>query len=236
MKSDLGIPNVKTLIHPGELKPTVILLSAAVFLSIDRHFGSADFWVQNGFIHGGLAATWLMFFSAFIMMFLLPVVLVRFLFHEDLRNYGLRLGDWRTGLRSTVVLIPLISVLLLLPAARTSEMKAFYPLTNEANTVAGFFLLQTPRVLFFYVAWEFFFRGFMLFGLRPIVGDWVAICIQTVPSCLWHIGLPTGELLSSIAAGIMFGMMAIKTSSIVWPILLHALIGNILDLMILWGA
>lgn len=236
MKSDLSIPYVKTLIHPGELKPTVVLLSAALFLSIDRHFGSADFWAQNGFVQGGLAATGLMFLSAFVMMFLLPVVLIRYLFHEDVEDYGLRLGDWRTGLRSTALLIPLISVLLLLPAARSSEMRAFYPLSSEAKTVAGFFLLQTPRVLFFYVAWEFFFRGFMLFGLRPIVGDWLAVCIQTVPSCLWHIGLPTGELFSSIAAGVMFGIMAIKTNSIVWPILLHALIGIILDLMILWGA
>jgi uncharacterized protein len=236
MKSGMSNAYVRSLIHPAEQKPTVILLSAALFLSVDRHFGSLDFWAKSGVVHGGLAPAWLMFFSAFVLMFLLPLILVRCVFHEDPRGYGLRLGDWRTGLRWTALLIPLISVLLLLPAAGTSEMREFYPLSSEAKTVTGFFLLQTPRVLFFYVAWEFFFRGFMLFGLRPIVGDWLAVCIQTLPSCLWHIGLPTGELLSSIVAGIMFGIMAIKTNSIFWPLLLHALIGIILDLMILWGA
>jgi membrane protease YdiL (CAAX protease family) len=93
-------------------------------------------------------------------------------------------------------------------------------------------MLEAPRGALFYTAWEFFYRGFMLFGLRRYVGDWLAICIQTIPQCLWHIGMPTGEILSSIAGGILFGIMALRTRSILWPMLLHFSIGVFLDLFI----
>lgn len=67
------------------------------------------------------------------------------------------------------------------------------------------------------------------------MGPWLAILVQTIPSCLWHIGVPTGELLSAIAGGILFGVMAIRTNSIVWPFIMHCLIGIVLDLFIVAG-
>lgn len=94
-------------------------------------------------------------------------------------------------------------------------------------------MLEIPRILLFYTAWEFMFRGFLLFGLRPLLGDWMAICVQVVPSSLWHIGLPSGELFAAIAGGVLFGVMAVRTRSIVWPFVLHSLIGVGLDLMII---
>jgi membrane protease YdiL (CAAX protease family) len=39
-------------------------------------------------------------------------------------------------------------------------------------------------------------------------------------------------LFAAIAGGILFGVMALRTRSIVWPIVLHALIGIGLDFMI----
>lgn len=93
-------------------------------------------------------------------------------------------------------------------------------------------LVELLRGLLFYTAWEFFFRGFLLFGLQKDFGIWAAICIQTIPSCLWHIGLPTGEIFASIAAGILFGILAVRTRSILWAFLLHLLIGVGTDLFI----
>src|SRR6185503_14008021 len=100
---------------------------------------------------------------------------------ERWRDYGVQLGDWRMGARAILILFPVIAIVSLYPASQTAEMRAFYPFDTRLLP------MEAARGLFFYPAWEFFFRGFMLFGLRQRVGDWLAICIQTVPSCLWHI-------------------------------------------------
>ena len=62
--------------------------------------------------------------------------------------------------------------------------------------------------------------------------DWMAICVQMVPQCLWHIGLPPGETFSSIASGILFGVITLRTGSIVWAWILRYAIGVSLDILI----
>ncbi len=174
-----------------------------------------------------------MFLAAFILFGVAPAGVVRFVFQERWHTFGLRVGDWQAGVRAVVLIFALTAVALLYPAAQNAEIRAVYPLDRGAYTSATAFLeLQLVRALLFYSSTEFFFRGFMLFGLRPYVGDWIAICIQAIPSCLWHIGLPVGEILASIPAAVLFGLVAVRTRSVLWPFLLHLLIGAALDFLI----
>jgi membrane protease YdiL (CAAX protease family) len=175
-----------------------------------------------------------MFAAAFGLLGLIPLAIIVFVYREHPKAYGLHVGDWKLGLGLNAILFPIIALLLLYPASQTDEMIAFYPFAKGAgDSPMAFLSLQAPRCLLFYTAWEFFFRGFMLFSLRRYVGDWLAICIQTIPQCLWHIGMPAGEILSSIGGGILFGILALRTHSILWPLLLHCLIGVGLDSLIL---
>jgi membrane protease YdiL (CAAX protease family) len=206
---------------------------AAVLLSVHRNFGSMEFALRTFSQVQDLKAAVFMFAAASLLLGLVPLVVIVSLFREKAATYGLQLGDWKLGATFVLALFPIITIALLYPASQTHEMRAFYPLAKHASTsMSGFLTLEITRVVLFYTAWEFFFRGFMLFGLRPYVGDWLAICIQVIPQCLWHIGMPTGELLSSIAGGILFGIMAIRTNSLIWPLVLHSLIGITLDLFI----
>jgi membrane protease YdiL (CAAX protease family) len=232
MKNPADLLYVEALFRAEERKPTLILLMSATLLTLHRYFGSIEFAKRIFPATSDLAAALFMFASAFVLMGLIPLAMV-FSFRESPKSYGLALGDWKMGLAATVVLFILIAGFLLYPSSQTEEMRAFYPFDKAAgSSTLAFLKLEIPRGLLFYTAWEFFFRGFMLFGLRSYVGDWLAICIQTVPSCLWHIGMPTGEIFSSIAGGILFGILAIRTNSILWPLLLHYLIGAGLDFFI----
>jgi len=225
--------HLRDLGKPGQLKPTVILLSATILLAAHRHFGTTAFWDRHAPFTDGLSDPLFMFVSAFVLMGLIPYAIIRWGFREKARDYGLQIGDWKLGLRLTALTLPPICILMLLPAIWNPEIRLVYPMAPDlVGSASGFALLEIPRTLLFYTAWEFFFRGFLLFGLRPILGDWLAICVQVIPSTLWHIGLPSGELFAAIAGGILFGIMAIRTRSIVWPMLLHALIGIGLDLML----
>lgn len=126
-----------------------------------------------------------MFLTAFFLFGVIPVLLIKFNFKESLFTYGIKIGNWKFGLATVAILFPLIAGALLYPAANTSEMRAFYPLDRSITTLSPALMwMEIWRCLLYYSAWEFFFRGFMLFGLRPYVGDCLAICIQTIPQCL----------------------------------------------------
>lgn len=229
----LNLLDFRWTIRAGEMQPGIILLASALLLALHKYFGSAEFLIINYVGITDFHAATFMFITAFILLGVLPVLLIVFLFKDSLKDYGLKIGDWKCGFTFIIWLFPLITVLLLYPSSNTQEMIAYYPLDREAGySVYSFLKFEILRISFFYTAWEFFFRGFMLFGLRRYVGDWLAICIQTVPSCLWHIGMPAGEIFASILGGILFGVMALKTNSILYPFVLHFLIGVTLDLLI----
>ena len=225
--------DIRGMVRSDEMKPTVILILSALLLTAHRYFGSMEFASRLFVSASEFERAAFMFVTAFILLGVIPAIVSKKIFKDSLNNYGIGFGDWKTGLRLTAILFPIIAITLLYPASQTSEMRLFYPFDKHAgDSYLTFLRFEVIRGVFFYTAWEFFFRGFMLFGLRKYVGDWLAICIQTIPSCLWHIGMPTGEIFSSIAGGILFGVLALRTNSILWPLLLHYLIGVGLDFFI----
>jgi membrane protease YdiL (CAAX protease family) len=229
----IKILNPGTLFSKEQTKPTIILLLAAILPTLHLYFGSIAFANQAFPSFGSFGASIYMFLSFFLLMGIIPLLIILFVFKEPLRDYGITFGDWQKGLPLALLLTILIAILLLLPSSQTPDFRSTYPFDKSAgDSIFSFIRFELLRGLIFYTAWEFFFRGFMLFGLRKYVGDWLAICIQTVPSCLWHIGLPIGEIVSSILAGVLFGIIAIRTKSIFWVFLLHYFIGLFLDFFI----
>lgn len=233
LKRLIDVLNPKTLYSQEQLKPTTILLLAALLPALHRYFGSMTFARLTFPSMSELEAAIFMFVAAFVLMGILPFAIVRFIFREPLRSYGLCLGDWRRGLPVTMILFVIIAGVFIYPASKTSDLRTVFPFDkNAGDSVFAFLRFELLRGLLFYSAWEFFFRGFVLFGLRKHLGDWMAICVQTIPSCLWHIGMPSGETFSSIVAGIMFGILAIRSNSILYVFILHYMIGFVLDLFI----
>jgi membrane protease YdiL (CAAX protease family) len=232
----LGEPR---LFVKGNLKPTVILLLAALLPVLHRYLGSLDLYTQSESMKMTLTNSndWLtvnfFFITAFIFKGIIPFIVMIYFLKENPKDFGLQFGDWKTGWKTVAILFPIIAVALLLPAGFQKDFQNIYPLYKGAgDSVSSFLGFELLRGIFYYTGWEFLYRGFLLFGMRKYVGDWTAILIQIIPSCLDHIGYPPGEILMSIPAGILFGVMAIKTRSIFWPLLLHWLIGLATDAFI----
>jgi len=229
----LNILNIKHEIPRDELKPISILFLSVLILAVNKSFGSIQFAQQ---IFPGISennSVIYMFVSTFILLGIMPLFLINIVFRESIKEYGLCIGDWKMGLKITAIVFPVIAVFVLYPSIYNQEMVNFYPQSKEVlGSTKIFIKFEAIRIFLFYTGWEIFFRGFMLFGLRKHVGDAMAICIQIIPSCLLHIGMPTGEIFASIFGGILFGMLALKTGSILYPYILHCLIGLTLDLII----
>lgn len=163
-----------------------------------------------------------------VLFFLVPAGVVKIHFHESLREFGLQKGDVKFG-----IIFLLLGSLTVLPflyfSSFSKDFQREYPLPLLARSDHFFLILWELIYFLYYIGWEFLFRGYLLFGLERKAGSFLSILFQTVPSTLLHIGKPEPETVSAILAGIIFGVVALRTRSIIYVLLLHYLIGVSMD-------
>lgn len=154
-------------------------------------------------------------YDRLIFYFVLPTLIIVLLFRENPGEYGLRLGDWRTGLK-WVIPACVGMALILWVLARTPAMQAFYE--ERAPEGVGNLVFLTGVDLF---GWEFMWRGFILFAFARYFGPGPAIFLQAVPFAFMHLGKPEIETLSTIFGGAAFGFVAWQSGSFLYPFLIH---------------
>jgi membrane protease YdiL (CAAX protease family) len=226
-------------------EPALVLCAGMAFLVICHHQGSTDFFrmvTQNRWAKHPAGASFPFFWwfgMSWLMYFVAPLLSSWITGGSFTRSYGLGLGDWKVGLTGVGLLLAVM-----LPGAYlASTLKAFsgvYPLAGQGAfslQIGGF--TQRSWALFtayelayasYFVAWEFFFRGWMLNALLPRFGR-AAVLIQTAPFALMHLGKPELEVLGSIPAGVALGLLALRTRSFWYGALLHALIAVWMDVL-----
>lgn len=143
---------------------------------------------------------------------------------------GLRLGDWRLGLPLAVALA-LVSVPSLWLAADWPIFRATYPWPGAwAGAALGNLVAWAGLYAVYYVAFELFYRGFLLRLFEPLWGLRAAIWLQAVCATLVHLGKPWPETALALPASLVLGLIAVRTRSLLWPVLLHFAIGMTTDL------
>ena len=217
-----------------------LLFSAPVLLLLYRYNGYPEYFRHffpglAGEANFELYSRFWQFGVFFILLLVVPLISTRFFTGLKLSSMGLGVGDFKLGMKLFAFLFPLIILPVLYFAVDMPEIQSEYPLAKIIKEHHDLiFIYELFYVIFYYFAWEFFFRGFLLFGLKPRIGAFNAVLIQTISSSLIHIGKPGGEVIGSIIVGILFGVIALRTRSIWYVFLLHAAIGVATDLLIIF--
>ena len=154
-------------------------------------------------------------YDRFIWYFVIPMLVIVVLFRESPVVYGFKLGNWRTGLMWTAVSCVGMAIILIF-IARTPSMQQYYD--ARAPRELWRLVLQNGVELF---AWEFIWRGLMLFAFARAFGPGPAIFLQAVPFAFMHLGKPEVETLSTIFGGAGFGFIAWQSESFIYPWLIH---------------
>jgi membrane protease YdiL (CAAX protease family) len=156
-----------------------------------------------------------------ILYLFIPLLITVMFFRESPASYGFRLGDWRAGLTLTAAAILLMTPILWLLGRRVINIQDYYQ-----GQIGGL-----PWTTFLdLVGWEFFFRGWLLFGYARKFGA-QALWLQAVPFALAHISKPEFETLSTIFGGFAFGWVAWRTRSFLYPFLIHWFIATFVILV-----
>ncbi len=146
-----------------------------------------------------------------ILYLVIPLLLIVLLFRENPKEYGFSLGDWKLGLTYTLLGIFIMAPIIYYLGQGNGSMKAYY----------SRFLIGLPWTTFLdLIGWEFLFRGWVLFAYFRKFGP-EAIWLQAVPFAIAHISKPEIETLSTIFGGFLFGWVAYRTKSFIWPFLIH---------------
>ncbi len=174
--------------------------------------------------------------TSFVFNFLMPLGMVWMLFgqglvHQDWLkdqkhnawDYGWRWGDWRKHLKFALVLwavmMPLIFYFSRMPDVRASYAEYLPPTENALQWV---WLLVSLAIYMF--CWEWFFRGFGLFGIAQGVGPWASIGIGAIGFGLAHLGKPPAEMWSAFGGGLVLGVLCWREKSFVPAFFTHALV------------
>ena len=178
----------------------VVLSAASLFLTLYKYRLIGERWLTE-----------LVYFA------LLPLAVI-LLLRKNVLDFGLRAGEVRKWW-GYVAITCLLAAPVLYIASRSPAFRSYYNI--QQFDLANYFLVSLISL----AATEFFYRGFLLFGLKDRFGEG-SILVQMIPFVMVHFGKPEVETLSTIVTGVYFGWVAYRTKSY-WPAFLIHLFINI---------
>lgn len=213
----------------------VACVVAMAVLVLGHHYARSSFF-RTHFGEGleGLSAKvgphlyWLL--ASFVLDGLVAYLAVSVTPRIQPRDTGIGLGDWKFGLQATAILLGLFLPVVFI-ASRLPAFASHYPLCGAVRSSGTGFVLYELAFLLYFIGWEYLFRGYLLFSLERSIGR-MAIFAQMMPFVIAHFGKPQLEIFGSIIAGIALGLLALRTRSMWYGVIIHFVAALSLDLFV----
>ncbi len=168
----------------------------------------------------------------FLSYLLIPAAIVLFVFRESPARYGLRIHFTR---KMALLYVGLFAIMVpcLYWASLSPSFVMRYPLVSDLDgDPTRIWVWELARALRF-ICLEFFFRGFLLFGLEARFG-YHAIAVAALPYGVIHYAKPFPEALGAVLAGAVLGLFALRSRSIAGGALVHIAVATSMDLLALY--
>lgn len=158
-----------------------------------------------------------------------PLLLIKLVLRDPLTDYGVKLrGMFRFA--SVYLAMFLLMAPLIFWLSQTRSFQHTYPFYQPASGEPLWPKLIVWELLYAsqFVALEFFFRGYMVHGTKHQFGPY-CVLVMAVPYCMIHFQKPLPETLGAVIAGIVLGLMSLKTRSIWMGAALHIAVAWSMD-------
>lgn len=169
--------------------------------------------------------------GAVISMFIPLILYMIFKKRFFLSDYGLSFGNVKMSAVATAASI-LVMVPVILIIAKNPQFKHVYPLFKNMRTSNLAFVQYECAFFFFFILWEFFFRGIMLFSLiKSSDKVLMPILVQAVIFTFAHLGKPGIETVSSLLGGFILGFLIYRLKTFLPAAIIHFSIAFMMDLL-----
>jgi membrane protease YdiL (CAAX protease family) len=142
-----------------------------------------------------------------------PVVLIIFVFKNPASSYGFEMkNSLITGI--TVLVLLFIVVPLSLFTSRSPGNLAFYPQIREKEWNLSLLIVSAASWIAYLLAYEYMYRGFLLFSCYHAFGTWPAVIINTSLYSLTHLVKNKREGVGAFFIGIILCLLVLHIGSI----------------------
>ncbi|MCB0996657.1 MAG: CPBP family intramembrane metalloprotease [Acidimicrobiales bacterium] len=192
-------------------------LDHALFESAQREFNGQVFWAVFRIIVYSAA----------------PLIIGRWVLRRSPARLGWNTTGWRDHLGVYLVLFALMMPLVVAASfdAAFREQYPFYA-PPEGESLWPRFWIWEGLYLGQFVALEWFFRGFLVHGLKDRVGA-MSVLVMLGPYVAIHLTKPAPEAVGSIVAGLVLGALSLRSGMVLWGALLHFGVAISIDLLVL---
>ncbi len=218
---------------PAQRRAAAVLIAATLLVLIQVQLGTRSVYHGLGNPLGaadpefGAWAWW--FGMQGLTGFVVPVLILVVAFRWRPSAAGLGLGDWRLAGGLALAYLPLVAIgTWVLSDGAGFQMQ--YPHYFGARDSWTAFALYEALFVFYWIGWEYLWRGFVLFGTAPALGAPLAIVVQTVPFAILHADKPPAEAYLSVLGGIALGALVWRCRSFWIAVPIHAAQMLLLDL------
>ncbi len=163
-----------------------------------------------------LQRTWGVIFLGLISLFL-----VLLLPEESPGDYGFSFSFAGSLPWWSYLLLPLILIAGYFSASTPGNL-ALYPQIRIENWSRGILLLSALSWVLFLVAYEFLFRGFLLFASLEVLDPWMAIALNCSIYAFAHFYKGPAETFGAIPVGILLCYLTIQTGNIWSAVMIHS--------------
>lgn len=158
----------------------------------------------------------------------LPCIVIKTVFKQNIVDYGWRLGDTYKHKWGYILLVSPILCFVVI-ASFTDSFSSHYPFYSTAGRSWLDLLLWECLYITQFICLEFFFRGFILQSLRPALGA-NAIWIMCVPYLMIHFPKLWPEAFGAFLFGLFLGILALRSRSIWGGVAVHVSIALLMDI------
>lgn len=170
------------------------------------------------------------FFTSFLFLFFVPLYFIKKYQKMPEHKFGLQSGD--THFNTILYIISFVAIIVVWFGSEDYNLQNEYPLSKNIASALWLVILYEFLYFFYYIGWEFHFRGFLTLGLSD-KNKWFAIIYATLISTIMHYGKPISEIIGAAFIGILFGILILKGKSIGPFLFVHYLLGVANDIFCL---
>jgi len=166
---------------------------------------------------------------------IIPVLVIKIFMKKRMSDFGWRLSDnLNKDLKIFVVFFCFMFPLVFWVSTQDSFLLK-YPFYRPASAEQVFPNLLIWELFYFlqFVSLEFFFRGFVVHGLKEEIGDY-SVLVMIIPYCMIHFQKPFLETIGAIFAGVILGYLSLRKNSILTGIALHFSVAVTMDIFALY--
>jgi membrane protease YdiL (CAAX protease family) len=167
-----------------------------------------------------------------LLFWLVPYLIATHYLKLNFSDLGLTWKPNKEAISICVVAYPLVIASTYF-SSQDPLIAAEYPLTKLISKSWLIFLVYQCTYFFYFLSYEIFYRGYLMFGLKsedaPFKQLLIIVIVQTVLTTLFHIGKPMPEVIAAAAFGPVFGYVAFRYQNIWYGMAIHFIMNVFLD-------